>query len=143
MSSSHLSLSDEVLISQVIDPQDDGSGISATAVDMAGWSGVLFVINLGAFTADAVFDAYVQGSANANMSGPTNVTNAALTQVANTKPNNVAIIDVYRPTKRYIQLVTAPATNSVVYGATAIRYRRAGILPPTQAAIETVKIVEN
>lgn len=141
--SNHLSLSDEVLISQVIDPQTDGGGISGTAVDMQGWSGVLFVVNLGAFTADAVFDAYVQESVNANMSGPSNVANAALTQVANTKPNNVAVIDVYRPTKRYLQLVSAPATNTVVYAATAIRYRRAGVLPPTQAAIETVKVVSN
>lgn len=140
--SNHQSLSESVLVSQVIDPQSDGAGISATAVDMSGWDGVLFIVNLGAFTADAVFDAYVQRSANANMSGPVNVTNAALVQVTNTQPNNTFLIDVYRPLSRYVQLVTAPATNTVIYGATAIRYRRTGLLPPTQAAAQTVKINE-
>jgi hypothetical protein len=110
---------------------------------MQGWDGCEYVFNLGAMTSSATFDARIVSSANANMSGATNVTNAALTQVTTATPNNVFIIDVWRPTDRYLRSATQPATANTQFASVARRYRRAGILPPTQAATQVVKVAVN
>jgi hypothetical protein len=89
------------------------------------------------------YDARIVSSANANMSGATNITNAALTQVTSATPNNSFIIDVYKPTDRYLRSATQPATAAVLHTSTAIRYRRNGILPATATATQTVKVSSN
>ena len=137
---SHLSLADSTLISQDIPSQSASSNVNGTAVDMQGWDGCCFVFSLGTVASGGTFDARIVSSANANMSGATNVTNAALTQVTSATPNNAFIIDVYRPSDRYLRTATQPATAAVLLGAVAIRYRRNGILPATAAALQTVKV---
>ena len=117
---------------------------NGTAMDMQGWDGCLYVFNLGAMVATATFDARIVQSANANMSGATNVTNAALTQVlAATGNTNSYMIDVWRPTSRYIRSATQPATANTTFSSVAIRYRASGVLPPTQTALQTVKVAVN
>lgn len=138
--SGHLSLSDQTLISEDIAPQSASANVNGTALDMQGWDGCCFIFNLGTVASGGTFDARIVGSANANMSGATNVTNAALVQVTSATPNNCFIIDVYRPSDRYVRSATQPATAAVLLGATAIRYHHAGILPATASASQTVKV---
>jgi hypothetical protein len=139
----HSGLSDSILTTQEIPPQNATTAQTGTGVNMQGWDGVRFTINLGVLTGSVVVDARVVESANANFSGAVNVANAAVTQIANTSPNNVAIIDVYRPTNQYVRCVVTPAVNGAFVSVQADRYKRGGVLPPTQAAIQHVKVVAN
>lgn len=140
----HNSLSDRVLVSLDIAGTIASANTNGTTMDMQGWDGCLFVFNLGTMVTNATFDARIVESANANMSGATNIANAALTQVAAATGNtNSYMIDVYRPTQRYIRSATQPATANTTFASVAIRYRRGGILPPTQTALQTVKVTVN
>jgi hypothetical protein len=138
----HLGLSESVLTTQDIAPANLSSNTNGSVIDMSGWSGIRYEFNLGVFVAGVTFDARVMSSANANFSGPTNITNAALTQVANTSNANLAMLDVYRPTDRYVKVCTVPGAG-VFCSVTATRYRRTGLLPPTQTAQQVVEVVSN
>jgi hypothetical protein len=139
---SHSPLYNTVLFSQDIAPQTSSANVAGTTLDTQGWDGVTYEFNLGAMASGATFYAYIQSSANANMSGATNVANAALTSIANTSNSNVALLDVWRPAQRYLQSQAVPNANCT-FGSVAIRYRRSGILPPTQAAVQTVTVQVN
>lgn len=143
MPSYHDSLSDGVLVTLDIAAQTASANVNGTAMDMSGWDGCLYVFNLGAMASGATFDARIVQSANANMSGATNITNAALTQVTSTSNTNTVQIDVWRPTSRYIRSATQPGTANSTFSAVAIRYRASGILPPTQTAAQTVRVAVN
>lgn len=139
----HNSLSDNVLTTIELPAQSASTVQTGAGVNMVGWDGVRFVINLGAFTGSAVADARVVGSANANFSGAVNISGAALTQVAAANNANVFVIDVFRPTNLYLRCLVTPAVNTILLAVTADRYKRGGVLPPTQGAIQTVRVVEN
>ena len=144
MPSYHDSLSDGVLVTLDVLASTASANVNGVAMDMSGWDGILYVFNLGAMTATATFDARIVQSANSNMSGATNITNAALTQVlAATGNTNTYMIDVWRPTSRYVRSATQPATANVTFSSVAIRYRASGLLPPTQTALQTVKVQVN
>lgn len=141
----HQALSDNVLVTLDIPSQIASAGVNGAAIDMRGWEGIEYEFNIGTMAGGATFDARLVASANANMSGNTNITNAALTQVANTSNANLTLIDVWNPTLRYVKLVTTPATANVTFGVVARQYRRGGVLPPTQAAttVQIVKVAQN
>lgn len=139
----HLSLADSVLFAQDIAPQTASANVAGTTFDMQGWDGILYEFNIGAMASGAVFNAIVNNSPNANMSGSSAVANATFTNIANTSNTNIAIIDVYRPTNRYVASIAEPSTANVTFGSVAIRYRRSGVLPPTQLATQTVKVQVN
>jgi hypothetical protein len=137
------SLADQVLVTMDINAQTASANVNGTTIDMQGWSGVLYAFNIGAMASGATFDARIVSSANSNMSGATNITNAALVQVANTGNTNTYQIQVWRPTDRYLRSAVQPATANSTFGSVAIRYRANGILPPTQGAVQTVKVASN
>jgi hypothetical protein len=140
----HLSLLDNVLASQDIADQTASANTNGTALDMQGWDGVCFLFNIGAMASGATFDARIVSSANSNMSGATNIANAAITQVANTGNTTLVAIDIWRPSDRYLRSATQPATANVTFGSVAVRYRRSsGILPPTQSASQVVRVAVN
>lgn len=135
----HLGLSDSVLTKNVRSPINaSGTVTNSTGIDMQGWDAARFVINVGVLGTNGTVDANVIGSANSNLSGAVAITNAALTQVVNA--NTTQIIEVYRPSTRYIGLATAGHTNGAVISATVDLYRRQGISPATQSAEQVVKV---
>lgn len=139
----HDSLSDSVLVTLDIVPTTGTTNANGVTIDMAGWDGCLYVFNIGAITATGTFDARIVSSANSNMSGNANITNAAITQVAAAGNTNTVMIDIYKPTNRYIRSAGVPATANVSFSSIAIRYRASGLLPPTQTAAQVVKVVQN
>ena len=139
----HDSLADRTLMSMAVNPASLSGATNGSAIDMQGWDGCCFVISIGAITGAGSLDAKVQSDDNSGFNSATDITNAALTQVVAATNNNVAVIDVYRPTERYLRLVLTQAVNTVLAGATAIRYRRSGILPPTQSAVQVVRLAQN
>ena len=136
---------------QEIPPQSGSSNVSGGGADMQGWDGVRFVASIGVITGAGTFDGYVTHSANSNFSGEVNVsgqylgatTNAVLTQVTNTNQNTVSIIDIFRPTNRYVRFKAVPAVNTVAFAVNSLRYRRNGLLPPTHVAIQTIFLAMN
>lgn len=140
----HSGLSDMVLVQQEIAPANLAANANTNTLDMQGWDGVEFEFAIGVMASGVTFDAYVQTSANSNFSGPANLANAVLTQVANTSNATLQILDVYRPAARYVRCSTIPGAG-VFTSVVSRRYRRGGILPPTQAATtnQVVKIVVN
>lgn len=144
----HGSLADRVLVTQEVAPASASSGAkNGAGVDMAGWDGVLFAISVGAITGAGVIDGRAESDDNSGFNSATNVSgvnatganvNAALTQVVNA--NTTQLIDVYKPSERYVRCVVTPAANTVAYAVTAIRYRAGGLLPPTQSAEQTIRV---
>lgn len=140
----HSALSDLVLPQQEIAPANLSANTNGTIIDMQGWDGVEFEFAIGVMASGVTFDAYVQSSANANFSGPANIASAALTQVANTSNATLQLLDVYRPSARYVRVSTVPGAG-VFASVVSRRYRRNGILPPTQVTTtnQVVKVVSN
>jgi len=114
---------------------------NGTAVDMKGWDGARFVIALGTFGVNSTFDGLCQTAPDSGFNTVTNVTNSNLTQIV--AANGIAVVDVFRPTARYIRFQATPAVNAIVYSVTVDQYRRNGILPPTQAAVQTIRVAQN
>lgn len=118
-----------------------GTVVNSSGIDMQGWDGARFVINVGVLGTNGTADASVIASANSNLSGAAVLTGSALTQVVNA--NTVHIIDVYRPQLRYLGLSAAGHTNGALISATVDLYRRGGILPPTQVCEQYKRVVES
>lgn len=139
----HNSLADRVLVTLDIAGTIASANTNGTAIDMQGWDGCLYVFNLGTMVNGATFDARIVNAAFSNMSGATNITGALLTQVTNASNANTFMIDVFRPTQRWLRTATQPATANTTFASVAIRYRRGGTLPPTQTGAQLVKVVVN
>lgn len=138
----HLGLSDSALYTNHIPLQSlVATAVNGTAVDMQGWEGVAFVIPHGIFGTNGTLNGLVQTAPDSGFNTVTNVANSSLTQITNA--NGVAIVEVWRPSARYVRLQLTGQTNGVTSGAVAVQYRRNGILPPTQAAAQIVKVAQN
>lgn len=151
MAGNHMGLSDSVLMTQELSPRTASSGTqNGAGVDMKGWEGVVFAINIGAITGDGAFDARLQSDDNSGFNTATNITGtdetganatAAITQT--TTPNTLVLLEAYRPTERYVRCQAEPSANAVLHSVTAIRYKHAGIIPPTQAASQRIMVRQN
>lgn len=101
----------------------------STVLDMTGFDAVLFIALLGDVTSGSVITLTVkENSANSTSSPtPTAVTNAATaayTAGATDADNAALIVDVVRPTKRYVfAALTRTTQNAPIDGMIAIQYR--------------------
>ena len=106
-------------------------------IDMQNFDGVRFIVGFGAITAGAVTSINVkQADAKSSDTALTSGQDLAGTKVtvADDGDSKLAIVDVYRPQKRYVQLLIKRATqNAVVDLAIAEKYA-ARKLPVTQNA---------
>lgn len=138
----HVGLSDEVLtISHIPVQAITGTAVNGTGIDMSGWDGVKFDIPHGIFGTNGTLNALVQTDDNSGFNSPTNVNGTSLTQITNA--NGLAIIEVYRPSERYVRLQLTGQANGVTAGVLATRFRATGILPPTQTAVQVLKVASN
>ncbi len=139
----HLGLSDSSLASNHIPIQSlVATAVNGAAIDMQGWEAVEFIIPHGIFGTNGTLNVGpVQTAPDSGFNTVTNVANSSLTQITNA--NGIAIIELWRPTARYVRLQVTGQTNGVTGQVTAIQYRHGGILPPTQVAVQTLKIAAN
>lgn len=140
----HQSLADSVKITQnVVSQRLNNSSANGADLDMAGWDGVLFVLNLGA--TDATVDMVAQSSASGGGAGYANITGAAISQISATGDNRIVAIDVWRPTNRFVRsrVTVGAGTTGADFGVLAIQYKATGRMPVTQALAELVKVREN
>lgn len=110
---------------------------TSEAVDMQGYDRVKFIYQLGAMVNGSSLSTWAVESDESNLGNATNIvsaedgtTQAALTNVPNTANNSIHVIDVYRPTKRYVGVaVDAVTANITSLGVLAERIRGTGTNP--------------
>jgi len=107
-------------------------------IDMAGCDGVRFVVGFGTLTATAVTSIKVQQAdaktSDTALTSGADLAGSYLTVPQATGSNKLFITDIYRPTKRYVQLhILRGTANAVVDLAVSEKY---GVrtLPVTQNA---------
>lgn len=123
-------LSTDIEISRVANAAAAATTEVLTSVlDMSGWDGVVFVALLGDVTATSVLTLTAKENTADSTSAPTptNITGAAtaaFTAGASDADNKALVVDVLRPSKRYVfASLTRTTANAVVDGIIAIRYR--------------------
>ncbi len=136
-------LYDEVLISDEINPISSSTVLNGTGIDVSGWDGVIFVLNVGLIAATGIVNAKIQRDADSGFSDPTDLT-PAMAQLADTDDNQIHLfsvpMEILPAGENFVRIVVTPATAAALIGATAIRYRREGGSPPTQVADSTTKV---
>ena len=117
--------------------------VNGAGVDMQGFDGCLFLLNLG--TIDAAVDMAIFRDDASNFPSPTAITNAAITQISATGDGFIVGVDVWRPSERFVRsrVTVGNGTTGAQLSVTAIRYRATGRVPITQSLNELIKIAEN
>lgn len=116
----------EIIVERVLEAQAAGTGeVTSSVVDVGGAQGVCIVVAFGEITDGTPVVKVQQGNlANGN---DMNDLVGNITMAATTDNNKLAIIDVKKPTKRYVRVVVdrsvgTPSTGSVIDDAIAIKY---------------------
>jgi hypothetical protein len=105
----------------------------SAVVDMLGYDRVKFIAQIGGMVNASTLDVFAVESNESNLGNATNITGAALVQVANTANNSVQIIDIHRPAKRYVGVYSNAGTaNVTLLGILAERFRGTGVMPAAQ-----------
>lgn len=129
-------LLDRVSISRVMNAVAAGTTVqTSSAIDMQGYEGVLLIAALGTLTDTQVTALKAQQSDDDGSSDAYGDLEGTLVgPMANDDDNQLLVLDVYRPAKRYLKAVVNRATaNAVIDGVIAIRYG-ARELPTDQPA---------
>ena len=113
------------------------TAVTSDVLDMSGYDGVMFIALTGDVTATSVLTLTAQANSANSTSSPTPVTQKAtdaFTAGASDADSKALVVDVYRPTLRYVFAeLTRTTANAVVGGIIAIQYSAAN-KPTTQAA---------
>lgn len=97
---------------------------NGVAVDMTDADGVLFIALFGTLTATQVTLIKAQQGALSDGSDAVDITGAATLALADGDSNKALILDVLRPSQRYVRCVVDRGTaNAVIDGVFAFKYR--------------------
>lgn len=108
------------------------STITGAALDMAGFSGALFIVRLGAPATNnslKITQCDTTGGSYADLTG---------TSVGSHATDNPLIVDVYRPLEQFLKYVITRGTTSTIDIVTIIQYgaRSRPVTQPTGTQIE-------
>lgn len=113
------------------------TAVTSDVLDMSGYDGVMFIALTGDVTATSVLTLTAKANSANSTGSPTPVTQKAtdaFTAGAADADSKALVVDVYRPTLRYVFAeLTRTTANAVVGGIIAIQYSAAN-KPTTQAA---------
>jgi hypothetical protein len=102
------------------------SALTSDVLDMSGYEGVMFIALTGDVTDTSVLTLTVKGNSANSTSSPTPVTQKAsdaFTASATSADSKAIVVDVYKPTLRYVFAELSRATaNAVVGGILAVQY---------------------
>jgi hypothetical protein len=117
-----MNLSKQVKVALVQAPLADGqTDPDSTAVDMAGFDGVVFIGITGTITGNGTVS--LKASQSSNNSDFNDLSGMVATTVATADDDSFLILDVYQPTDRYVRTTLSRAVDNSVYGGTiAIQY---------------------
>lgn len=117
-------LSNHTKITRVLNAVAAGTSTqTSSAIDMAGFDGVRFIVSLGAVTSTGV--PAVKASDCDTTGGSYNDILGSLgtAYTASTDDNKVWVIDIFRPTHRFVKCIVTRATaNAVIDGIIAEQY---------------------
>jgi len=120
-----MNLLQNVKITQVVTIQADGQATaSGTILDMSGYEGVMFIASFGDVDDTSVLTLQVQQD-NLNAAGgmATLTGTSTYTAGATDADDDLLVIDIYRPLKRYVRCQVVSATaNAIVGNVSAIQY---------------------
>lgn len=140
------SLLKDTLLSQVSNGATAGtSAVTTSAVDSSDYDAALFVASLGTVTSGCVLTLTVYENATNSNSGGTAVTSGSctITDSGGATSNTLLIVDVIRPSKRYLYAtLTRTTDNAVVNNITCQQYR-AKNLPVTQGSSVSASAVSS
>lgn len=97
------------------------SDVEGTILDMLGFDGVLFVVQMGAIVSGAVTTIEVEQGDASDLSDGADLEGSSQT-IADDDDENVFYIDLRRVTKRYVRLKCDRATQNATLSAIAIQY---------------------
>ena len=120
-----LNISKEVKAVRVMNAVAAGFGdtLNGSVLDMANFDGVVFIAAFGAITATAVTSVKAQQGAASNLSDAADLAGSKI-DIADSQSNKLAVLDIYRPQKRYLRMVVSRATqNAVIDGVVALQYK--------------------
>lgn len=119
----------EVKISEVHAPISVAANTDANSdrLDMSGWDGVMFIQPVEDSVATGVATLKVEqntADSDTGMAALSDATATATCAVHDDLNGKLLIVDVYQPTKRYVQGVVTSATANIAFGTMiAIQYR--------------------
>lgn len=106
--------------------------ITSSAVNMAGFDGVCFVVPIGPITSGAVTSMKLQQSSDDGSSDNYSDVLGTSVTIADDDDNKLKYLDCYRPTKQYLKLVISRATQDATIGSVVAIQYDARTLPVTQ-----------
>jgi hypothetical protein len=122
------------IVNSLVPQAGSVGGLTEIEVDCTGFDRVCHLIHLGAAAGASTFDFKVQEAAATGMAGASDITGAALTQVAAAGANKIYAIDVpVNPAKPFQKAVAVVGTADFACSAVAILYEGSGKFPKTAA----------
>lgn len=133
------SLIDEIKVDQILAPLSrTANTYKSTGVDMEGYDGVLFILNVGDIASSGTFDAEAVSDSQANLSTSVDIEGTAITQLTDSDDNKAVAIQVAgKMPARYLGVKVVTAAAASLSSVTAIRYRGRHA-PITQAQLDEV-----
>lgn len=117
-------ITNDIKLTKVADHSSANTGdVSCASVDMAengGWDGVVFFTSYGTAAADNILKA-AQSDDDGVADDFTELASAA--QIASGSSDEDVVLDIQRPTKRYVKPVPERGTSSTCESVWALRYR--------------------
>jgi len=110
---------------------DGTTMVTTTILDMSGWEGVAWLAYFGALTTAATNFIKAQQDTASGMGTAADLLATAV--YVNDQDDSAVLLDLYRPTERYVRCVIArSATAQAIQSVIAIKYR-GGTQPITQS----------
>lgn len=97
--------------------------INGSIIDMQGFDGVLFMLNIGAITTGGVQSVKLQHGDQAGGGDMADVLGSAQT-IADSEDNTVRFLEMTKPSKRYCRIVVSRATQDSAFAASALPYHK-------------------
>ncbi len=116
-------LNTDVKISRVMDAVAAGTtDQNGTGVDMKGYDGVMFIASFGELTTSQVTSIHAEQGTD-NSADWQDLESTSVGPMADDDDNQLLVLDIYRPTDRYVRPVVDRGTaNAVIDGIVALRY---------------------
>jgi hypothetical protein len=111
-------------MAQSISPASYSSVVNGAEVDMQGWDGCLFLLNIGLIAATGVLNALVQSDAATGMGSPTTVAGSEIAALGASDDDILVVVDVHGEIpERFLRMAVTPSVAASLLGVVAIRYR--------------------
>jgi len=118
-----MNLSKHVKISDALDYASGTATRNGATLDMSGWDGVLMIVKHATIASGASGDIHAEQGNESDASDMTDLAGTKIA-VADDDDNQTFVLDIYRPTDRYVRVVvTKDGSNAQAETALYLQYR--------------------